>query len=162
MEKTMIEEMGVVLEVKNGKASVLLDKGEACGGCGHCSTSFDGRGMVTRLPASHGVSSGDVVKLEREPVNQVKSGFIIFILPLILLIAGYTGASSILEKAGVAAYQPAGIAIGVFLFSLPYLLLFLKNRRDEKAGKYSMRIVEIVHRNRSTNGTPSQAEIGRA
>ena len=85
----MVEEIGMVIRSGGGKARVRINRSEKCSGCHGCLLSERGNFLILEVIDPFGTATGDRVKIEAKAGSAAKSGFILYILPLIMLAAGY-------------------------------------------------------------------------
>lgn len=87
----MEEEIGHVTQVDHGKVKIQLTAGSQCTGCGakaFCN-SLGETVRVLEVESKENVNPGDTVSLKFSPSSKLTSAMIIFILPIIFMIAGY-------------------------------------------------------------------------
>jgi len=96
----MIEE-GVVISTSDDLAVVELERGEFCKGCNACATFGDGR-MCLEAKNALDAQIGDKVRVEVASKHVLSGAMLIFVLPILAMIAGYfigqrfsTGASEL-------------------------------------------------------------------
>ncbi|HHM24008.1 MAG TPA: hypothetical protein ENJ23_03110 [Bacteroidetes bacterium] len=99
-----MEEIGVIKTIRGEQAEIEIDPSNLCGTCANKEICQLGESSVKRYlwarnPVGAGV--GDLVQVEVEPGKAVLSAFLIFIFPLIALIAGYL------------LLRPAGEGLGI-------------------------------------------------
>lgn len=80
-------ETGTVIDVKDGKATVLLEAGASCSTCRSCAERESGR-MEIVLDAPPGLHPGQRVSVEVGPQNLTWSILLTFVLPTVGLVAG--------------------------------------------------------------------------
>ncbi|NOY59082.1 MAG: SoxR reducing system RseC family protein [Calditrichaeota bacterium] len=87
----MEEEIGHVTKVDHGKVKVQLTPGSQCTGCGAKSfcSALGETVRVLEVESDENVSPGDKVSLKFGTSSKLTSAMIIFILPVIFMIAGY-------------------------------------------------------------------------
>jgi positive regulator of sigma E activity len=85
----MMEHAGTVVEVEDERAVVELEEGERCGSsvtCGCCNALQGGR---RRLQVDrNGLKAGDNVQVMVPAVSGYVSVLVVFVLPMVLFIAG--------------------------------------------------------------------------
>ncbi len=82
-----MEEEAIVLEVKDKKAKVKIERSKSCRGCGLCSLNPGGM-MVTEVEDPIGVKVGNRVQVEIPDKDFLKAAFILYLVPVIGLITG--------------------------------------------------------------------------
>jgi sigma-E factor negative regulatory protein RseC len=132
----MIREKGIVISRAQGEATVTIPGSSRCGRCGACSRAADGRTVTARVRDPIGVAPGDRVEVGCERIHPVRDSFLMFILPVLLFVAGYILGE---ELIGPAA---AGAGLGIGLAVVPYLFLRVQERR----GVYRMQVIRVLGR----------------
>lgn len=87
----MEEEIGHVTKVDHGKVKIQLTPGSQCTGCGAKSfcSALGETVRVLEVESKENVNPGDMVSLKFSASSKLTSAMIIFILPIIFMIAGY-------------------------------------------------------------------------
>lgn len=128
MEK---EQEGIVLEVSGSMAKVKASRHSDCENCGSCPGNT---AIVVDALNPLGAQRGQRVALEVKEVNMLKAAFIVYILPLIMAVAG-AFAGNYLAGEQLASnplwYQIGGgfIAFGL---SIIYIKYFDRNARTNE------------------------------
>ena len=111
-----MKQVGIVVENFDDNAKVQFKRASACGEncamCGGCEklNSF----VVAKNKISAEV--GDTVILETDTKRVLLAAFFVYILPLIL---------------GICGFAIFGAIIGIVMFFVPFIILFLVNKRLE-------------------------------
>ncbi len=80
---------GIVEKVDGHKIKVKIQRDSSCGdNCAMCN-ACPGKNMSVTINTDIRLSPGDIVKLETNTKYVLISAFVVYILPIILLIAGY-------------------------------------------------------------------------
>jgi sigma-E factor negative regulatory protein RseC len=103
----MALETGTVIKISGNMAQVQLERKSACTGCKACILGNSGY-MLASAINTLGAKEGDRIQIEYKRPNQVRSGFILYILPLLAFVPGYL----IGARAGVPYSQATADAIG--------------------------------------------------
>lgn len=144
-------ETGKVIEIKKDIAVIAL-KGEAsCAACGHCDENVPAKDLIVNVPLDRPtytekavtVKPGDTVRLECETPGQAKTGFLYFILPILLAIAGFAIGTPLFEQTGFSSYQALGGGLAGGLFAIPYIVLVLIHRARKRSGNNWIKIVDV-------------------
>ncbi len=132
---------GVVQELEDGNAKIAVGGGQGCNACAskESCVSVTGTRPEEKIIVTENVldvSVGDIVELELPVMITMKIIFITFILPVVLLIAGYfimleggPGQGAIGAVAGLVA----GMALAISM-----------NRSMGKKASYKMRMTRIL------------------
>ena len=132
-------ESGTVIELHNGHARVRVqpEGGEACKTCaGNCCS---GSRFELQLPAPDGAQVGDQVKIEVVLPNPAWSAFILFLMPLVLLMAGV---GLWMRFGPKPSNQGKGLLVGLGLMVLWYIGVAVYDRKLRKHPKHQPRVIE--------------------
>jgi len=144
----MMEETGTVVELRpGGTAMVLCRKGSACGHCSAADKCEMGRDSGERLVETRnqvGADVGDQVRISISSRTFLKSSFLVYIVPLIVLVIGAVLGGQLSAWIGKdldpnllsAAFGIAGLVISL-------LVIRGYNRKLERE-RYLPRIVAIL------------------
>jgi sigma-E factor negative regulatory protein RseC len=121
--RLLMRETGVIVSEEQNRATIQLAKGDKCKSCNICTTTEPNR---MQLQAINKIDAGvgDTVEVEVPPGRVIGSSFLIFIVPIILMIVGYFVGNSFFGPASGNG-EGAGIIGSIlgFLFSLILLKL---------------------------------------
>jgi sigma-E factor negative regulatory protein RseC len=130
-----IQDIGVVTEREGEVVRVRISRGERCAGCSLCFLSSDGKELIAEADDPVGAAPGDTVSMEQPGSHPVRDGFLLFVLPILLLLFGYiTG-----EALGSG---PIGLGLGALLLAPVFLFL----RGQERRGNHRMQITQVLER----------------
>lgn len=135
-------EDGTVVRLEDGKAVIQMEVGAQCDSCRlkHCCTSLSEE--TTRrieLPVTESLHVGDNVKLGYQPKYRIISAFLVFILPLLLLIAGYF--------LGLTLFKTEGKAIlsGFVALGIGFITVWGLGKILDKNQSFIPQIVKVNH-----------------
>jgi len=83
-----MEEKGRVVRVEKGIAEVEMERTSACARCGICLRSSQGKSLLY-VEDYLGTHPGDEVLVSIESKEILKVAFLIYLFPLVALVAGY-------------------------------------------------------------------------
>ena len=126
----MLSEIGSVISIKADIAQVAIGREKKCVGCRHCISGMDGKYMIASALNDKQASIGDRVLIESKEINQISDGFLLFILPIILLLVSLILGTSITPLSGILT----GFE------SLSALFLYFKLNKKH----YQMQIIKII------------------
>jgi sigma-E factor negative regulatory protein RseC len=116
MEVSGMREWGVVTRVIPPDAvEVSLEASEACTRCGACHPDTKGRVGIEAVGIP-GVKTGDVVEIEISTGGVVATSFVVYLLPVFFLIAGYISGSVLAGLFSIRVSGEMGGIIGAILF----------------------------------------------
>ncbi len=137
-----MRERGIVVKHDESGIEVQMQQGFNCDGCSACFLDTNKR-HVLHLTQDIEVNPGEQVEVEVHPGYAIKSAFLLFLLPLLMLIGGYYFFDDIFPFPGISS-QYGGITGALFSFVGTYIFIFLYDRRLKNAGGgENVRIVRI-------------------
>ena len=132
-----MKKIGVVEHLFGEFADVAVMRETACGeNCASCKGGCVPSGTIVRARNKAGAMEGETVVVEMENKRVLKAAFVVYIIPIILLIVGYALGHSIFQT------EPAGIMTGIILMALG--LLLVQRWGKSKAGEYDLVITKII------------------
>lgn len=142
-----MKEEGVVVETHGEFARVEAKRGKSCEGCaakGACRPGGDDSMIIEALNPIH-ARTGDRVSFELAPGALLKSTFLLYMMPVIFLVAGAVigeGAARIYPHWGNK--ETLSILSGGVFFLISVLALALLNKRLSKNVKLKPVIKDIL------------------
>lgn len=118
---------GKVTEVNGNKIKVKMFKESSCA---HCSGCGDASKLTRELDLSYNgeVEIGDLVTFELEDAKMLKIGFLVYILPIIMMLIGFV----ISSKMGNSEKTSVFISFGFLIISFICLHIYDKYFVKEK------------------------------
>lgn len=144
----MPEEIGTVIEKTGQTATVRIPRNTPCTGCHSCTFSAEDSSMIAKAHDPLHTKVGDSVKVEQRQSGRIKAGFLLLILPLLTFVPGYFAGEAVARLTGILTREIWGVIIGIIAFSIPWLVLFVLNKRRIRKKSYQMHIVGILNRSR--------------
>lgn len=128
---------GTVVKKNKDMLTVRVKRGSACGeSCAACKVGCPGVEQTIEAKDMCGADAGDTVVLELKSGKVIGAAFLVYILPLILLVCGY-GIAHCFSKSDVIC---AGV--GFIFMIIGFLFLHAYDRRMH--GKYSPEAVFLI------------------
>ena len=122
----MTQEAVVISTFSTGMAEVSVLRGTACGGnCGNCEACVYQNELRTPAKNTINAQKGAHVIIESRTMDVYKAEFIVYIIPLVLLIAGYLIASAL------GAREIIGVITG-FVLMVAGALVVVRTQRNKK------------------------------
>ncbi len=132
MERTDIE-TGTVLEIQGTYATVITNKSKSCKECGKAEAGICGKkgdGIIIEAENSIGAVKGDTVEIGLAKKTHLAALFVVFILPVtVLIISAYAG-HLISLSTGIGRLD---VITGISGLILSLVYSFLKIRRMDKS-----------------------------
>lgn len=142
----MALERGEVIRVNNGTALVKTNRTEACKSCASrssCHTS--GQEMEVEAINLADAREGDTVIMSMQTSSLLKISFLLYILPVLLLIVG----AVVGGRAGVAYgvnESASAAASGFLLFLVAFFFIVRKGNRMARKDDYRPKIIRVKGR----------------
>ena len=136
MQSEAIIEKGIVLKAENGHAEIaLLEEGscEECSAKIFCKPSEKNDSKILEVDDPFGVQPGDEVQIQIAGEEVLKASFLLYGMPLILIIAGILAGMSIFESSALAELFSFifGIGLTALYFSGIFLLRKIKQTKPK-------------------------------
>lgn len=132
----MLEEIGIVIEVREHSAVVEMARRPTCSHCGLCKLGAQEK-MQVEAENAVGARVNDRVKVSVPSPVILKSAFIVYMVPLIALFTGFFAGTYVLgEKGGVVVgiSSALGVIIGLHFY----------DKRLKRKQRTLVRISEIL------------------
>ena len=127
---------GLIKKLHGNIADVEIHRSTACGdncaSCGLC----NGRTTIVKAANAAGAAEGDTVVIDMADKKVLGAAFLVYIVPLVLLVAGYFIGSALFKT------EPGGIFTGFLLMLLSFLPIVFLDRRSRQ--RYLPKITGIV------------------
>jgi sigma-E factor negative regulatory protein RseC len=140
-----MREQGVVTRIiPPDVIEVSLRASEACGRCGACHPNTEGRVGIEAVAIS-GVKTGDVVEIEISTGGVVATSFVVYLLPVVFLIAGYIFGSTLASFFSIRiSGETGGIAGALFLLTVSFWVVRRYDRHVRRRGTLRARVIRIL------------------
>lgn len=142
----MATEQGIVLRTGSESAWVKTNRSSACEGCtarGSCHTMGGGQEMEVKALNSAGARVGDRIVLSFETSSLLKATFLIYVFPIIFLIAGAALGQMLAPHLG---FSPSALSVLLgftFFFSALFIIKARANKMAQK-NAYQPKITKIL------------------
>ncbi len=134
-----MREIGVVESTNGTTAVVSVKRSSSCGeSCATCSAQCNLKGNKIIAQNKLGAMVGDLVSIEMSTATVLKSAFMVYILPLLMLFLGYFFAE---YKTGDETVSLV-CAFSAFLVTFVFLLIWDKKNKN----KFVTTIIEIIEK----------------
>jgi sigma-E factor negative regulatory protein RseC len=140
-----MREQGVVTRViPPNIVEVSLQASEACGRCGACHPDSKG-GICIEATAVAGVKTGDKVEIEISTGGVVTASFVVYLLPIVFMIAGYLLGSA---AAGFSSLpvsgETGGIAGAILLLAVSFWFVRRYDRHIRRQGTLRAKVTRVL------------------
>jgi sigma-E factor negative regulatory protein RseC len=140
-----MREQGVVTRViPPDVVEVSLQASQACGRCGACHPASEGRVGIEAVTVS-GVKTGDAVEIEISTGGVVATSFVVYLLPVFFLIAGYILGSMLAGFFAIGiSGETGGIGGAILLFAISFGIIRWYDRDVRRRGTLRARVTRII------------------
>lgn len=135
-------ENGVVLENRDGKIIVKIERHSACGACKACETG-EKREMILELEDTLNAQKGDIVEIELDDSAILRGAALFYGVPLLGLMAGILAGKSVAEIAGLPLPTELISALMGLVF-LVAALIVVKICGSRNRARYKPKAVRIL------------------
>ncbi|SHI51954.1 positive regulator of sigma(E), RseC/MucC [Geosporobacter subterraneus DSM 17957] len=143
-----MHQVGKVLEtLKGNKARILMTKHAACGDCGACQHGKENMTLTIAAINEVGAEVGDMVEVNMETQDVLGAAFIIYVIPLIVMVLGIGGSGYLLKQMGYRGNVELYAAfIGFLIMALSFMIIRMFEKRFRANRKYIPEITRIMNR----------------
>jgi sigma-E factor negative regulatory protein RseC len=133
------------LVIKNNEDGIQVQM-QPAGECGSCNACFhdNNKSHILLFQEKMNIKPGNIVEVEVNPRYALKSAFLLFLFPILMLFTGYYLSINLITIPELPLeYQ--GILGGIFLLILTYITVYLYDRYTQKSNKKKqIRIVRVI------------------
>ncbi len=143
----MVTEQGVIEDVSGRKTLVRIKKSSACATCesrGDCGVA-SGKSMVVEVVNDFGGGKGDHVELSVPSGAFLKLSLLVYILPVVALIAGAFGGGAFARVLHVPL-SLASVIGGFLVMGITFYALKRFDRSSRASRKFQPRMTRILYR----------------
>lgn len=136
--------IGVVESINGQKAMVSLTRHTACGDCGACQMGKENLDRKIEALNPVGAKVGDRVTMEMADNTVLKAAFIVYIVPLIVLIVGMFATTLALEYFQISdMVELYGFLVGLVGMAISFLIIKQREKKLTEQGALMISIVKI-------------------
>jgi sigma-E factor negative regulatory protein RseC len=142
----MMTEEGMVKRTVGTKAWVVTSRSEMCESCsshGACHVLGGGKEMEVEALNLVQARPGDQVLLTLENQSLVKLSFLVYLFPILALIAGATLGQKVAPILGTNA-ELTSFGIASLCFGLAFVLVRIKDKKLEQTGAVIPKIARVI------------------
>lgn len=141
----MITEIGTVQEIKKTYAVIKVQKSSACAQCSSRETcDISNRDMTIEVINDIQAKKGDLVKLTMPEGTLLKASFLVYLLPVIALLAGAFSGKALAAAMDINQTL-ASLGGGFLLMGIVFYLLIRRHRSEEYQKRYRPRMTRILY-----------------
>lgn len=143
--------IGVVDALKGQNAIVNLTRSTACGDCGACQMGKENLERQVEAFNSVGAKVGDFVTMEMEDGKVLKAAFMVYIIPLVILVACIFGTISVLQLFQISKNAELyGFLVGLVGMFISFVFIKQRDKKLAERGDMMITIVKINEEDSST------------
>ena len=143
-----MEQFGLVIETGSETATVTLQRHltcESCGRCGILSGAADRRELTVEALNPIQAQKGQRVIMETDDRQILFLSFMLYMVPLAVLLIGIIIGLSIADFLNIAANELFAVGIGFFLMIVIYVLIRNWDKRAKDDPKYKPVITALIN-----------------
>lgn len=138
-EQTMTQNATVLAVHKDGRADISVRRMSSCGeNCASCAANCANRDILATAVNSAGAEVGDTVVVESSTSKVLKIAMLVYLVPIVMLIAGYAVCAALGLGEGVC------IAVSLAMMLVGTLAAKLANNAANKNQDLVYDIVRII------------------
>jgi len=141
----MITEIGTVQEIKKIYAIIKVQKSSACAQCSSRETcDIADKDAKIEVLNDLGAKKGDLVELSMPEGTLLKASFLVYLLPVIALLAGAFTGKALADATGINQTF-ASLAVGFLLIGIVFYILIRRHRSEEYQKRFRPRMTRILN-----------------
>ena len=143
--------IGVVDSLKGQNAIVNLTRSTACGDCGACQMGKENLDRQVEAYNPVGAKVGDFVTKEMEDGKVLKAAFMVYIIPLVILVGGIFGTILTLQMFQISKNAEVyGFLVGLVGMFISFVFIKKRDKKLAERGDMMITIVKINEEDSST------------
>ncbi|WP_202710678.1 SoxR reducing system RseC family protein [Sporosalibacterium faouarense] len=140
-----MDKIGFVVNTDKDKAKVIVRRVSACGDkCTSCEGSCNVSGTIVNIKNSANAESGDYVEIQMATSSVLRTAFIVYVVPLILMIGSITIGLNIGSTLGINNIELLGVAFGGVSLLISFFLLRVIDKSIQNKSKSGFEMVKIL------------------
>lgn len=140
-----MDQIGYVVDTKGEFAVVDVRRTTACGDkCSSCGGGCSVPAMRVNIKNTIGAEVGSFVEVEMETKSLMKSAFIAYVIPLIMLIVGVSSGIFLFQSMGYSNYEILGLLTGLVFLGLSYFILKVIDNHIKNNKSSELKIVRVI------------------
>lgn len=140
-----MQQKGYVANTNDNMAQVIVNRESACGhSCDSCGGGCSNPSISLNLENTLGAKIGDYVIIESKSSTILKTAFVAYIIPLILMLIGIGSSMKVFENMGTENYETYAFLVGVSTLIISYFMLRYVDNKYFKENDSLLEMVEIV------------------
>lgn len=142
-----MREQGVVTRIiAPGQVEVTLQASAACDRCSACHRNAEGAFAIEASDAA-GAKDGDSVEIEISTEGVVAASFVVYLLPILFMIAGYVSGAKLTSFFHIRISDEAGGIVGALLFlAASFLVVRGYDAAVRRKGTLRARVTKVISR----------------
>ncbi len=139
-----MQHFGVVESIFGNYATVSIQRHSACGDCGACQMGSENMERKVQAINPLGAKIGDLVTMEMNDDHVLKAAFIVYIVPLFILIIGTFITKFALEFFQISdMVELYGVLVGLIGMGVCYWFIKKRDTEMKKSGELTITIIKI-------------------
>lgn len=135
---------GIVVSTSEDQATVRLLKHTACGDCGACHLGDDSKHITVEAINDLNAKPGDLVEIDLAAPNVLGAAFIMYMIPLAVLVAGVVLGSLLASLIGFSHVKDLiGAVLGLGAMVVVYMQIKKREHTFKASKKYLSKIRSV-------------------
>jgi sigma-E factor negative regulatory protein RseC len=145
-----MKELGEIVKLEGKQAVIRIQRSSACKQCGACQLGCHRDEMLLTIPNRLGGKPGDMVELSLDSVQVLKASAIIYLIPLLALIAGVALGYLFSRRISINS-QLAGALGGLIFTTAAFIIIRTIDPLLRKNNNFTPRMVALLNGDRKEN-----------
>ncbi|RKD34640.1 SoxR reducing system RseC family protein [Thermohalobacter berrensis] len=142
-----MNQIGYIVSTKGNIAEVDIRRSSACGDkCGSCSGGCNAPKIRVKMKNTLGAEKGDLVEIKTKTNVVLKSAFIVYVVPLIIMILSIFAGINGFKSLGFSNYESLGFLTGLFSLGLSYIILKNIDKKIKEKNSLNFEMVKIINK----------------
>lgn len=140
-----MDQIGFVSRVDGDRAEVIVRRVSSCGDkCTSCKGGCSVPGIKMTIKNTLRAKPGDYVEIRMNTNIVLKSAFLVYVLPLVLMVLGISLSIYLFKNLGYSNYENLGFITGLVFLGFSFIILKLYDKKIKKNKNYKFEMVKIL------------------
>ena len=140
-----MNQVGYVRKIDNSMAILEVRRVSSCGdNCSSCGSSCDIPSTKVKVKNTLMAKEGDFVEVKMKTNVILQSAFLVYIMPLIMMIVGISFGISIFKNMGISSYESLGFLMGIIALIISFFILRIIDKKIRNSSKLEFQMIRII------------------
>ncbi|MTI67191.1 MAG: SoxR reducing system RseC family protein [Firmicutes bacterium] len=142
-----MKQKGFITKTEKKTANVIIRRETACGDkCSSCNGGCNVNATKVMIENKLNAKAGDYVEIRMETKMVMKSAFILYIIPLIMLIIGTGAGVYVFKNIGYNNYEIFGVLFGMFFLAISHIIIKIIDKRIKNNNGLKFEMKRILNK----------------